>query len=205
MTSLWLGPAPLILASQSAARQALLHGAGLPFEAIAAKIDERAVEAPLRAAGAAASAIAAHLAEAKARAVAKSHPQRLVLGADQVLALNDQIFTKPKDLSTAQAQLAQLSGRTHALHSALCILRDDRVLFSTIVTARLTCRKLSADFIARYLAAAGEAVLASVGAYQLEGLGVHLFEKIDGDQATILGLPLLPLLAFLRQDGSLAA
>lgn len=204
MTKLWLRKAPLVLASKSQARGALLAGAGLPFEIIAAEIDERAVEAPLRAAGASAEAVAAHLAEAKALAVAKLQPDRLVLGADQVLALGNEIFTKPKDLAAAQAQLAKLSGRTHALHSALCVARGEKVLFETVATARLTCRVLSADFIARYLSAAGPAVLGSVGAYQLEGLGVHLFGKIEGDHATILGLPLLPLLAFLRQEGSLA-
>ncbi|MGP8232427.1 MAG: Maf family protein [Methylovirgula sp.] len=205
MTNLWLGKAPLVLASKSQARRALLTGAGLPFEIIAAEIDERAVEAPLRTAGASVEAVAAHLAEAKARAVAKSEPDRLVLAADQVLALGDEIFTKPQDLVAAQAQLVKLSGRTHALHSALCVACGEKVVFATVVTARLTCRKLSADFIARYLSAAGTAVLGSVGAYQLEGLGVHLFDKIEGDHATILGLPLLPLLAFLRQEGSLAA
>ncbi len=153
---------------------------------------------------ASAEAVAAHLAEAKALAVAKLRPHRLVLGADQVLALGNEIFTKPQDLAAAQAQLTKLSGRTHALHSALCVARGEKVLFATVATARLTCRVLSADFIARYLSAAGTAVLGSVGAYQLEGLGVHLFEKIEGDHATILGLPLLPLLAFLRQEGSLA-
>jgi septum formation protein len=205
MTHLWLGKAPLVLASKSPARRALLEGAGLPFETVAAEIDERAVEAPLRAAGASAEAIAAHLARAKALAVARSVPQGLVLGADQVLALGSEIFSKPEDMAAARAQLAKLSGRTHALHSALCVARGENVLFETVATARLTCRVLSADFIARYLAAAGEAVLGSVGAYQLEGLGVHLFDKIEGDHATILGLPLLPLLAFLRQEGSLAA
>ncbi len=204
MTHLWQGKAPLVLASKSAARRALLTGAGLPFEAIAADIDERGVEAPLRAAGASAEAVAAHLARAKACAVARSEPLRLVLGADQVLALDDEIFSKPRDLPAARAQLAKLSGRTHALHSALCIARGEKVLFETIATARLTCRALSANFIDRYLSAAGAAVLGSVGAYQLEGLGVHLFERIEGDHATILGLPLLPLLAFLRQEGSLA-
>lgn len=205
MTDLWLGKAPLVLASKSPARRALLAGAGLPFEVIAADIDERAVEAPLRAAGASAEAVAAHLARGKALAVASSAPQRLVLGADQVLALGNEIFSKPKDLAAAQTQLAKLSGRTHALHSALCVARDEKVLFETVATARLTCRELSADFIDCYLAAAGDAVLGSVGAYQLEGFGVHLFETIEGDHATILGLPLLPLLAFLRQEGSLAA
>jgi septum formation protein len=105
----------------------------------------------------------------------------------------------------ARAQLAELSGRTHALQSAVCVARDGAVLFEAISTANMTCRVFSPGFIDIYIAAAGDAVLTSVGAYQVEGLGVHLFDKIDGDQATILGLPLLPLLAFLREEGSLAA
>ena len=154
-----------------------------------------------------ATAIAAHLARAKARAVANSCSGRLVLGADQVLALGDEIFAKPAGSGeAARAQLAKLSGRTHALQSALCVARDETVLFEAISTAehdlpRVQSRTLSIVTCA----AAGDAVLASVGAYQVEGLGVHLFDKIEGDHATILGLPLLPLLAFLREEGSLAA
>jgi len=204
MSELWRGKAPLVLASKSAARRALLEAAGLPFEVSAADIDERAAEMPLRAKGAVPETIAAHLARAKAIGVSKQKLQQLVIGADQVLALDGEIFSKPQTLAAAKGQLQKFSGRTHALHSALCVARDGNVLFETVATARLTCRALSADFIDRYLAAAGEAVLASVGAYQLEGLGIHLFETIDGDQATILGLPLLALLAFLREEGSLA-
>lgn len=204
MNNLWRGKAPLILASKSAARRELLAEAGLPFEISAADIDERAAEMPLRAKDAAPEAIAAHLACAKALAVSGQKPQRLVIGADQVLALDGEIFSKPQTLTAAKVQLQKFSGKTHALHSALCIARDGKVLFETVATARLTCRRLKADFIDRYLTAAGDAVLSSVGAYQLEGLGIHLFEAIDGDQATILGLPMLALLAFLREEGSLA-
>jgi nucleoside triphosphate pyrophosphatase len=205
MSALWLAKAPLVLASKSAARQALLKAAGLPFGVIAADIDERAVEAPLRAKAAPATAIAAHLARAKALAVSAHAESRLVIGADQVLALGDETFAKPESREAARAQLAKLSGRTHALQSAVCVARDGSILFEAISTANMTCRGFSPDFIDRYLAAAGDSVLTSVGAYQVEGLGVHLFDKIDGDQATILGLPLLPLLAFLREEGSLAA
>jgi septum formation protein len=205
MSGLWLANALLVLASKSAARQALLKAAGIPFDIIAADIDERAVEAPLRAKAAPAMAIAAHLARAKALAVSELSTSRLVIGADQVLALGDEIFTKPESREAAGAQLAKLSGRTHALQSAVCVARDGAVLFEAISTANMTCRVLGPDFIDRYIAVAGDAVLTSVGAYQVEGLGVHLFEKIDGDQSTILGLPLLPLLAFLREEGSLAA
>jgi septum formation protein len=205
VSGLWLAKAPLVLASKSTARQVLLKAAAIPFEVIAADIDERAVEAPLRAKAAPATAIAAHLARAKALDISGRVASRLVIGADQVLALGDEIFAKPGSQGAARAQLAKLSGRTHALQSAVCVARDGTVLFEAISTANMTCRVLSPDFIDSYIAAAVDAVLTSVGAYQVEGLGVHLFDKIDGDQATILGLPLLPLLAFLREEGSLAA
>ena len=204
MNPLWLAREPLVLASKSVARQALLKAAGVPFDAIVAAIDERAVEAPLRAKGAPPEAIAIHLARAKALIISSREPGRLIVGADQVLALGEEIFSKPPDLAAAKTQLQKLPGKTHALHSALCVARGVRILFETVSRADITCRPFSVDFIDRYLAVAGDAVLASVGAYQLEGLGIHLFEKIDGDQATILGLPLLPLLAFLREEGSLA-
>jgi septum formation protein len=203
MHGFWQAEAALILASKSAARQALLAAARIPFETIAGAIDERAVEAPLLANGASPAKIAACLAEAKARAVALLRPGRLVLGADQTLGFEHRTFAKPATLAEARAQLLRFSGKTHELHSALCLLRDDRILFETVATARLTCRAYGADFIDRYIEAAGDAVLESVGSYQIEGLGIHLFDKIDGDHATILGLPLLPLLAFLREEGSL--
>jgi septum formation protein len=200
-TSLWRGDAPVLLASKSAIRCALLTAAGIPFESIAAEIDERRLESPLREEGA--SAVAAHLARAKALAVACTNPTRLVIGADQTLTLDGTIFTKPRDLEAARAQLARLSGRGHTLHSALCVVRAEEVLFETVESAALTCRAFSADFIERYLAAVGEQALASVGVYQVEALGIQLFERIEGDHTTILGLPMLPLLAFLRREGSL--
>lgn len=202
MHGLWRGKAPLLLASKSAARCVLLAAAGIPFEAVAAEIDERVLEAPLRKEGAA--KIAAHLARAKALAVSGQKSDRLVVGADQTLALDGEIFAKPRDFHEAKVQLARLSGRSHTLHSALCVARDEKALFETVASATLTCRILSADFIDLYLEAVGETALTSVGAYQIEGLGIHLFERIEGDHATILGLPLRPLLAFLRQEGSLA-
>ncbi|MGH6818342.1 MAG: Maf family protein [Methylovirgula sp.] len=201
-TSLWCGDAPVLLASKSAIRRALLAAAGIPFESIAAEIDERRLEAPLREEGA--SAIAAHLARAKSLAVARTNPARLVIGADQTLALGDAIFAKPRELGAARAQLARLSGRSHTLYSALCVVRAEHVLFETVESATLTCRPFSADFIECYLAAVGEQALASVGTYQVEALGIQLFERIEGDHTTILGLPMLPLLAFLRREGSLA-
>lgn len=201
--SLWRGPTPLVLASQSSARKALLQAAQIPFESVASAIDERATEAPLLAKGAGAADIAANLARAKAQAVAAVREDRLVLGCDQTLSFENRILSKPTTLAEARTQLIKFSGRTHELHSALCVIRDRNVLYETVATARLTCRSFSPDFVDGYIAAAGEAVLASVGAYQLEGLGIHLFERIEGDHATILGLPLLPLLAFLRREGSL--
>jgi septum formation protein len=203
MTGLWRGGAPLLLASKSGARRALLSAAGLPFELRPASIDERSLEAPLLAAGAGGAKVARELARAKALAIGAKEAERLVLGADQTLALGASIFAKPADRASAAAQLEALSGRTHELHSAICIVRGDKVLFEAAPAARLTMRALSRPFIDAYVALAGEAVLTSVGGYQIEGLGVHLFERVEGDQSTILGLPLLPLLSFLREEGSL--
>ncbi len=205
MSALWRGAAPLVLASKSAARRALLEAAGIPYEARDAMIEERALEAPLREAGAGGTAIARELARKKALAVAAREPGRLVLGADQTLTLGERLFAKPADRAGAAAQLATLSGRTHELHSAICLARDDAVVFEAAPIARLTMRALSAAFIEAYLDAAGGAVLSSVGGYQLEGLGVHLFERVEGEHSVILGLSLLPLLAFLRAEGSLMA
>jgi septum formation protein len=204
MQGLWLGKAPLMLASQSASRQALLKAAGIPFEAVTSGVDERALEAPLLAEGASPAAIATQLARAKAKAVAAQHPGRLVLGADQTLSFAGRLFNKPATQDAARQQLGEFSGRMHELHSAFCLMRDAAIVAEALVTARLTCRPFDAAFIDRYLDAAGETVLASVGAYQIEGLGIHLFEEIDGDHASILGLPLLPLLEALRHEGVLA-
>ena len=203
MGSIWRPSHPLLLASKSLVRRKLLEAAGIPLELVSAAIDERAVEAPLLARHAEANEVAAHLAHAKAAAVSRERPHDLVLGADQTLACNGKIFSKPENRAAAAVQLAALAGQTHALHSAICLMRGDVCVFERVETAYLTCRPFDAAFIDSYLAAAGDAVLASVGAYQLEGLGIHLFERIDGDYTTILGLPLLPLLAFLRKEGSL--
>ena len=201
--ALWQGDRPLVLASGSAARRALLDAAGLPLEVIPAAIDERAIESPLLAAGATPDAIAVHLAEAKAMAVAADHPNRLVLGADQVLALGDRLFSKPVDLADARRTLDTLAGREHSLHAAFALVRDAVVLGSGSEEACLRMRRPSAAFLDAYVAAEGEALCSSVGAYRLEGLGIHLFERIDGDHSTILGLPLLPVLSSLRQHGYL--
>jgi len=195
---LWLDRQPLVLASKSDVRGKLLAAAGLRFEIRPAHIDERAVEAKAGASDAAAAARL--LARAKALAVAATRPGQLVLGADQTLARGSTRFSKPADRAAAAEQLRALRGRTHELHSALALARDGAVLFDCVDTARLTMRDVSDRFLDDYLAMAGNAALTSVGGYQLEGIGVHLFEKIEGDYFTILGLPLLPLLGYLRQN-----
>lgn len=200
--TLWRGRSRLILASQSRARQNLLANAGIAFEAVPAEIDEREIQR--RSGLAAPDDIAALLAREKAVAVSLDRPGRLVVGADQTLALGLEIFSKPDGRAQARAQLSALTGGHHELHSAVAVARDGRIMFEAMALARMTMRPLSAAQIDAYLDAAGEAVTGSVGAYQLEGLGVHLFERIEGDHFTILGLPLLPLLAFLRSERLLA-
>jgi septum formation protein len=200
--SLWRGE-PLVLASKSAARQALLSAAKIPFEAEAADIDERAIEA--QSGLATPDAVAAHLARAKALHVSAIRKGRLVLGADQTLALGALRFSKPAGLEQAADQLRALSGKTHTLHSAIAVARDGAVLFEHVTPAHMTMRPLGESFIAAYLAEVGPKVMTSVGAYQVEGAGIQLFERIDGDHSTILGLPLLTLLSFLRSHGFLIA
>jgi septum formation protein len=202
MMSLWQADQPLVLASRSMSRRAMLEAAGVPIEVCIPDLDERAVEA---AAGIHCPAdAAALLAREKAKAVARLMPHRMVIGADQTLAFEDRRLDKPRDLARAREQLMALAGKTHHLHSAVALARDGNVLFDAADTASLTLRNLSGPFLDRYLDAAGRAVLDCVGAYQLEKLGVHLFDRIDGDHFTILGLPLLKLLDFLRRNGSLA-
>jgi len=195
---LWLAPQPLVLASKSDVRGKILAAAGLRFEIRPSRIDERAVESQSGAADAV--AIARLLAHAKAAAVATSLRGRLVLGADQTLARGSKRFGKPSNRLEAAKQLRALRGRTHELHSALALVRDNEVVFSCVDTARLVMRDFSDRFLSDYLEMAGEAATTSVGGYQLEGIGIHLFERVDGDFFTVLGLPLLPLLAFLRQN-----
>lgn len=200
---LWLAAQPLVLASRSKARQMLLMGAGIPVEVIPADIDERGVEAA--ASSSSPGEVAALLARAKAAAVAKLRPGRLTLGADQTLALGKACFAKPNDRAAARVQLGALRGRTHELHSAIAFVKDGMVVFEHIGIARLTMRAFSDRFLELYLDAAGSAATASVGAYQIEGLGVQLFERVEGDYFTVLGLPLLPALDFLRRQGCLAS
>jgi septum formation protein len=199
---LWLDARPLVLASQSKARRALLEAAGVAIEVKPASIDERAIEQ--RAGLPDAGAVAALLAREKAKAGASADPSRLVLGADQTLALGEQRFSKAADRATARAQLAALRGRTHMLHSAVAIVRAGAVVFEHVDAAHLTMRNFGDSFLESYLDAAGDAATASVGGYQLEGLGIQLFERVEGDHFTVLGLPLLPLLQWLRRAGLLA-
>jgi septum formation protein len=199
---LWRERQSLILASQSAVRRSLLTNAGIPVDAIPADIDERAIQqnSGLKDPG----EIAALLAGEKAKFVSLKHPGRYVIGADQTLALGERLFSKPADRAAAAAQIGLLAGQTHTLHSAVRVTKDGISLFSHVSVARMAMRHLAESEIAAYVDEAGDAVTASVGAYQLERTGVHLFERIEGDHFTILGLPLLPLLGFLRSRNLLA-
>ncbi len=194
----WRGTSPLILASQSSARKMLLANAGLEFEAVTADIDERGIQAASRLSNP--REIALLLAREKAKAVSASHPGSYVIGADQTLALGMRLFNKPAGRAQALAQLRDLAGKSHELNSAIAVARDGKIVFEDVSVARMTMREMTDAELSAYLDAAGDAVTTSVGAYQLEGLGIHLFERIEGDHFTILGLPLLPLLAFLRRE-----
>jgi septum formation protein len=200
---LWLADQPLVLASKSAIRHAILRDAGLPVEVRSADIDERAIEqgSATRDAG----EVAALLAREKARTIASRLAGRLVLGADQTLALGERRFSKPAGRAAAREQLAALRGRTHELHTAVALVREDTVLFEHRETARLTMRAFSDRFLDAYLDAVGAAAAASVGGYQLEKAGIQLFERVEGDHFVILGLPLIALLHYFRQAGWLAA
>ena len=196
--TIWRGKDPLILASQSHARKMLLANAGISFDAVPADIDERSVQnnSGLSAPG----EIAGLLAREKAIFVSTKNPGRYVVGADQTLALGNRLFSKPAGRAQAADQLRLLAGQTHELHSAVAVACDGKMHFSEVSIARMTMRQLSGEEIRTYLDTAGDAVTTSVGAYQLEGLGAHLFERIEGDHFTILGLPLLPLFSFLRSE-----
>ncbi len=201
--ALWLARQPLVLASRSKARQMLLTAAGVPVDIKPADLDERGLEAA--ASVSEPGAVAALLARAKAAAAAAASPGRLTLGADQTLALGAERFAKPADRAAARSQLRALRGRTHELHSAIAFVTDDSVLFEEVGVARLTMRAFSDRFLDNYLDAVGEAATTSVGGYQVEGPGAQLFERIDGDYFTVLGLPLLAALDFLRRQGALAS
>ncbi len=193
----------LILASGSPFRKAMLVSAGVDVEAVPAEIDERAVEAPLQDSGVSPEDVAVILAEAKALEVSERRPGALVLGCDQTLSLGDEVFHKPADMEGARRHLLALSGKTHQLNSAAVLVRNGEVLWRHVGIANLTMRKLEPAFIGRHLARVGDKALSSVGAYQIEGEGIQLFEKVEGDHFTIVGLPLLPLLSELRRLGAI--
>ncbi|ESZ23153.1 MULTISPECIES: Maf-like protein [unclassified Mesorhizobium] len=193
----------LILASGSPFRKAMLVNAGVDVEAVPAEVDERALEGPLQDSGVSPEDVALVLAEAKATDVSERRPGVLVLGCDQTLSLGDEVFHKPADREGARRHLLALSGKTHQLNSAAVLVRDGRVLWRHVGIASMTMRKLDPAFIGRHLARVGAKALSSVGAYQVEGEGIQLFEKIEGDHFTIVGLPLLPLLAELRDLGAI--
>jgi septum formation protein len=193
----------IVLASGSQFRKAMLEAAGVDIDVVPAKIDERTVEKTLEGTGASPEDVAQVLAEAKALDVSERQPGRLVLGCDQTLSLDDELFHKPRDMDAARRHLLKLSGRTHQLNSAAVLARNGETLWRDVGIARLTMRKLEPGFIGRHLARVGPMALNSVGAYQIEGEGIQLFEKIEGDHFTIVGLPLLPLLKELRAMGAI--
>ncbi|MEM1277297.1 MAG: Maf family protein [Pseudomonadota bacterium] len=193
----------MILASQSKSRADMLRNAGVPIEIEPARIDEAAVKSALLSEAAPARDIADCLAEMKALRISPRYPDELTLGADQILVCEDQIFDKPTDMSTAREQLQSLRGKTHQLHSAAVIAERGAPIWRHIGTARLTMRPFTDAFLNSYLEQFGEMALTSVGAYHLEGLGAQLFQRIEGDYFSILGLPLLEILGFLRARGEL--
>ncbi len=190
----------LVLASNSATRASMLTGAGLIFERVAADVDERAVEEALEGSGAGTDDVAQVLADVKAVEVSIRRPDALVIGADQMLSLAGRRFHKAPDMAAAKRQLLALAGRSHVLSSAVACARGGEVVWRHVAEARLTMRPFGEAFVDHYLSIVGEQALASVGGYQIEGLGIQLFEEIEGDHFTILGMPLLPLLGFLREE-----
>lgn len=194
---------PLVLASGSATRAALLRAAGLAFETAAPGVDEAAIKESARADGLDPAECALLLAELKARRISERQPAALVIGADQILVCGERWFDKPADRAAARGQLRALAGQRHTLVTAVLCLRGGVRVWQHVATPRLVMRPLTDVAIDAYVEAAGEAVTRSVGAYQVEGLGIRLFSAIEGEHAAILGLPLLPLLGFLRQHGVL--
>jgi septum formation protein len=188
----------LVLASSSPFRRMLMENAGLVFEAVAADIDERRIEAALEDAHARPEQVAVELARAKALEVSRRMNGALVIGSDQTMSLGERVYHKPKDVEEAKRHVLSLSGKTHRLNSGIALARDGEVLWDHLSHADLTVRTLSADFVEGYVARCGDKLLGSVGAYQLEGEGIQLFSEIRGDYFTILGLPMLPLLDKLR-------
>jgi septum formation protein len=198
-TTFWRGDAPLILASGSTTRRQLLEAAGLPVEVVRPDVDERAIEADFLAMGGPPAGVAAALADAKALSVSPRQFGRTVLAADQMLVCEGRPFHKPEGTAAAERQIALLAGRKHELTSAFTLARNGKIIGRGTSSAVLAMRALTPGFIRDYVVLAGQAATTSVGGYQLEGLGIHLFETIEGDHSTILGLPMLSLLATLRE------
>jgi septum formation protein len=197
---IWRGAGPLILASKSHSRRALLSAVGIDAEVIGADVDERAFEDRYLGSGGSLESLAIELARVKALAVSALWPRAYCLGADQTLMLEGKVIHKPRDFTEAAQTLAALAGKTHRLNSAFCIARASQSLVVDEDHANLQMRPLDPVTISRYLDRVGTSVLASVGVYQVEGLGAHLFDRIEGDHSVILGLPMLRLLAWLRHE-----
>jgi len=195
--------AQIILASTSPFRRALLENAGVDFEVDRPRIDERSVEEATSGSGVTPAEVTLILARAKAEEVSARHPAGIVIGSDQTLSFEDELLHKPKDMDEARRRLVAFSGRTHFLNSAVAIARNGETVWSHVAEAAMTMRPLDPGFIGRHLARVGEKALTSVGAYQVEGEGIQLFERIEGDHFTIVGLPLLPLLGALRGLGAI--
>jgi septum formation protein len=200
---LWIEAWPLVLASASSSRAGMLRAAGIPLEIKPADLDERQVESELAGNGASSDDVAIGLAAAKAQNVSRGFANRLVLGADQTLSVGSEQLHKPTGLAEARAQLLKLRDREHVLTSAAALVMDGAVLETFVSSARLYMRPFSEEFLDRYLGQAGDDVTKSVGGYQLESAGVHLFDVVEADHFTVLGLPLLPVLASLRRRGML--
>jgi len=196
---------PVVLASNSASRAAILRGAGVAFETMGAGVDEGAMKTALLAQGAGPRQIAERLADAKALNVSVARPDALVIGADQTLDLEGELFDKAEDITEARERLRALRGKTHQLHAALTVAEAGVAIWHCLESPSLSMRNVSEAYLDGYLARGGDTLLGSVGCYLLEGEGAQLFDHIDGDYFAVLGLPLLPLLAVLREKGALAA
>jgi septum formation protein len=199
----WMSQLPLILASKSQSRRALLTSADIPLEIVASIVDERAVENSLANAGG--EKVSAALAAAKAIDVSHAHPDRIVLGADQTLSLGDKLLHKAQTAAQAKQQLTEMRAAVHQLNSAIAVATNGSIVFETVSVAKLAVRNFSDEFLDAYIESTGPGILSSVGCYQIEAQGIHLFEFIEGDQFTIMGLPLIPLLDYFRQAGLVRA
>ena len=198
------GVPKVVLASRSGPRARMLANAGVPFTVNAASVDETAIKKSVRITSADAAVIAEILAATKAQQVSRNHGDNLIIGADQMLACDGEWFDKPTSLRDARNHLVKLRGKTHELISAVCVVQGGAVLWHHIARARMTMRPFSEDFIDKYVDKMGDSIMTTVGGYELEGIGAQLFSRVEGDYFTVLGMPLLPLLDFLRGHGVIA-